>query len=56
MVIYIITPMMKPHLNGKFSMLGMFAIEIVLMIVFALIVMALTKLLIKGAGRLTRQN
>ncbi len=56
MVIYIITPMMKPHLDGKFSMLGMFALEIVLMIVFALIVKALTNLLIKGASRLTRQN
>lgn len=56
MVIYTITPLMKPHLTGKASIIGMFILEIALTIVFALIVKAVTKLLVKGTGKLIRQN
>ena len=51
-VIYIFTPIMKPYISNKFSVLLLFAIELVVTFASAMIIKALTGLIVKGVGKL----
>ena len=52
-VIYMLTPIMKPYITNKFGVLLLFAIELAVTFVSALAVKALTGLIIKGVRKIT---